>query len=154
MESEYGCSISFLIIISEFFRLAFPNGQGIGLVWFDIRGRGLNIKENWFLGNAIVILCPDNEFSPVGNLGAVDDEGVVVADILFHELDALFELDVVVIPGDGACRQADNAAGESGAMTFQSKCRLGFDDESWRGTFPVDQHFLHPVLLRLEFSQG
>ena len=39
-------------------------------------------------------------------------------------------------------------------ITFQSKSWLRFDDKPGCSALPVDQNFLHPVLLSLQFSQG
>ena len=44
------------------------------------------------------------------NLDTVDDERVVVADVPLHVLDALSQLDVVVVPRDRARRQGDDSA--------------------------------------------
>ena len=124
------------------------------MVRFDLLWSGLNIEEHGFLGHAVVILGPYDELSTIGNLDPVDDEGVVVADVPLHELDALLELDVVMVPGHGASRQTDDAASESGTVAFQSKGGLGLDDKAGCGALPVDQDLLHPVLLHLQLPQG
>ena len=88
-----------------------------------------------------MILSPNDEFTTVGNLnflkkkyfnnfskkrffekqknylGPVNDKGVVISDVFFHELNALFEFNIFVIPGDSACCQTDNTTSKSGAMT-------------------------------------
>ena len=63
-----------------------------------------------------MILSPDDELAPVGDLDPVDDEGVVVADVTLHVLDALLELDVAVVPRDGTGGQGNDAAGELGTL--------------------------------------
>ena len=49
-----------------------------------------------------MVLSPDDELAPVGDLDPVDDEGVVIPDVSFHVLDALLQLYVAVVPRDGA----------------------------------------------------
>ena len=62
-------------------------------------------------------------------LCAVDDEGEVVADVALHVLDALAQLDVLVVPGDRARRQRDDPAREPRRVALDRQRRDGLDHE-------------------------
>ena len=69
----------------------------------------------------------------LSHLCAVDDEGEVVADVALHVLDALAQLDVLVVPAHGAGGQGDDSARESRRVALDGEGGDGFDHESgWK----------------------
>lgn len=78
-----------------------------------------------------MIFGTDDVLSSVLEFCPVYHESVVVADVSFHELHRLPEFLVVVIPGQGRCRNRYNSASKLYALALVSECALGFDDESW-----------------------
>ena len=79
-----------------------------------------------------MVLGADDVLSPVVQLAPVDDEGVVVARVPLHVLDALLELLVVVEPGERGRRYGDHPARELDALALVRERALGLDDEPWR----------------------
>ena len=63
----------------------------------------------------------------VTRLCAVDDEREVVADVALHVLDALAQLDVLVVPGHRARRQRDDAAREPRGVALDRQRRDRLD---------------------------
>ena len=120
--------------------LALADRQRLGLVARQVLGHGLHVEEDWLLRDAVVVLGVDDELAAVLHLAPVDDEGVVVPDVALHVLDALPELHVLVVPGDAAVGEGDDAAGEPGALPLQRERRLRLDHEPWRSALTVDQH--------------
>ena len=70
-----------------------------------------------------------------------------------HVLDALPELNVVVVPRDGGGGEADDPASEPGRVPLHGERGLGLDNEARGGALAVNQNLLHAVLLHLELAQ-
>ena len=100
-----------------------------------------------------MVFGPDDELAPVRDFDSVDDESVVVSDVPLHVLDALPQLNVVVVPRDGGGGEGDDPAGEPGRVALHGEGGGGLDDEPGGGALPVYQDLLHPVLLHLELPQ-
>jgi len=94
-----------------------------------------------------MVFSMDDEFPSVLHLAAVDDEGVVITNVPLHVLDTLLKLDVVMIPGDRACRQGNDTTSETSTLSLQCKCRLRLDDKSWGSALAVNQNLLHAIFL-------
>ena len=154
VEGEHGRGLLLLLVQLVRVDLALPHRQRLGLVAGQVLGHGLDVEEDRLLSDTVMVLGVDDELSAVVNLASVDDEGVVVPDVPLHVLDALPELDVVVIPGDAAVGQGDDPAGESSALALQREGGLGLDNKPWRSTLSVNEDLLHPVLLHLELPEG
>ena len=129
MESEHRRALLLLLVQLVRVDLPLADGEGLRLVPRGVLRHRLHVEEDGLLGDAVVVLGTDDELAAVRDLDAVDDEGVVVADVALHVLDALPQLDVVVVPADGARRQADDAASEASAVTLDGKRLLRLDDE-------------------------
>ena len=154
MKGEHGSALLLLLVQLVRVELPLPDWKWFRLIPRQVLRHRLHVEEDRLLCHTIVVLGGDDELATVLDLASVDDEGVVIADVPLHELDALLELDVVMVPGNGASRQTDDAASESGTVAFQSKGGLGLDDKAGCGALPVDQDLLHPVLLHLQLPQG
>ena len=63
------------------------------------------------------------------HLRAVDDECKVVSDVALHVLDALAQLDVLVVPADRARRQRDDPAREPRGVALDGQRRDRLDHE-------------------------
>ena len=153
MEGEHGRAVALLLVELDLPGLALAHRQRLRRVAADLLRRGLDVEEDNLLGDAEVILGADDELAAVAELGAVDDEGVVVADVALHVLDALPQLGVVVVPRHLAVRHGDDAAVEARGVALDGEGRDRLDDEARRGALAVDQHLLHAVLLHLELAQ-
>ena len=153
MEGEHGGGVSLLLVQLVRLRLPLANGQGFRGVPRDFPGRRLNIEEYNLFGDSVMIFGSDDELASVGDLDPVDDEGVVVADVPLHVLDALLQLDVAVVPGDGARSQRDDSASEFRALALHGKGGLGLDDEAGSGALSVDENLLHAILFHLQLPQ-
>ena len=153
VEGEHRSGVPLLLVQLVRLRLPLAHGQRFRGVTRDLPGCGLNIEEDNLFGYSVMILGPDDELAPVGHLDPVDDEGVVVSDVPLHVLDALLELDVAVVPRDGARGEGDDAASELGALALHGEGGLRLDDEPRCSALAVDQDLLHAVLLHLELPQ-
>ena len=153
VEGEHGSGVPLLLVQLVRLRLPLAHGQRFRGVTRDLPGCGLNIEEDNLFGYSVMILGPDDELAPVGHLDPVDDEGVVVSDVPLHVLDALLELNVAVVPRDGARGEGDDAASELGALALHGEGGLRLDDEPRCSALAVDQDLLHTVLLHLELPQ-
>lgn len=122
VEAEHGCAVPLLLVQLVLFGLPFANGQRLRRVAGDLPWRRLDVQEDDLLRDAVVVLGADDELAPVRDLDAVDDEGVVIADVALHVLDALPQLDVVVVPRHGAGRQGDDSACKPGAVSLDGEC--------------------------------
>lgn len=58
----------------------------------------MNVKEDYLLAIAVMILRAYNVFSPVFQLDPVDDEGVIVTVVPFHKFNRLPQFLVIVRP--------------------------------------------------------
>ena len=152
MEGEHGCTLLLLLVKFVRVKLPLPDRKRLRFIPRQVLRDWLHIQEDRLFCRSIVILCVDDEFSTIIHLASVNDEGVVISDVTLHVLNALLKLCVVVVPADAAVGKRNNAAGESGTLSFERKGALWFDDKSWGSTLPIDEHFLHPVFLHLEFA--
>lgn len=109
----------------------------------------LNVEEDNFLAGAVVVLGPDDVLAAVLQLGTVDDEVVVVAHVALHELHALAQLLVVVVPAERRGGGADDSAVELDALPFVAERALGFDDEAWRRLSSVCIHNIIIITFRM-----
>ena len=118
VEGEHGRGFLLLLVQFVCVNLALPHGQWLGLVAGQVLGHGLDVEEDRLLSDTVMILGVDDELSTVVDLASVDDKGVVVPDVPLHVLDALPELDIVVIPGDAAVGQRDYPTGEPRTLSL------------------------------------
>jgi hypothetical protein len=91
--------------------------------WFENTYISGNPATNLF-GDAVQILCADDELSMIRQTGPVYDEGVVVPDVPPHVFDAVLQLGVVVVPGYRVRSQGVDPARELGAL--ESMLRISF----------------------------
>ena len=78
----------------------------------------MNVEENGFFSNTVMIDRSDNVLAAIFQLDSIDDESVIIASIALHEFDTLLEFAVIVSPGDGRWCDSDNAAIEFSALSF------------------------------------
>ena len=138
MESKHWSTFLLLLVQLVSVDLPLANWQRLWFIAWQVLGHWLDIEEDGFLSDTIVILCMDDELSSVFSLASVDDEGVVIANVSFHVLDTLSELHIVVVPGHTAVGQGDNSACESGTLSFQCEGGLRLDDKPWSSTLSVN----------------
>ena len=153
MECKHWSTLLLLLVQLVSVDLPLSHWQRFRFIAWCVLRNWLDVEEDGFLCDTIVILSVDDELSSVLSLASVDDEGVVITDVSLHILDTLSKLHIVVVPCHAAVGQGDNSAGEPGTLTLQGEGGLRLDDKPWSSTLSVNQDFLHPVLLHLEFSE-
>ena len=114
----------------------------------------MNVEEDGLFPESVVIDGADHVLSTILELDSIDDEGVIVAVVALHELDALLQFAVVVRPSDSGRSHGDDAAVELGALALVGEGRLGSDDEARRCLASVERQFVDAEALHVQFAEA